>query len=157
MKKAIFIATFLFLGFLHSNAQTEQNTLLLGGGVTFQTSGGQSAFLANPNFGIFAWNNVAIGAQFTLLSQDGYSAWALGPFVRAYFAGSTRGKFYGQFGLNVGGADGSDTEVGFGLGAGYSIFLNRSIALEIGANYNKTGDAEGIFGMGAGFQIHFKR
>jgi|SRR5688572_7142744 len=156
MKKAIFIAALLSLIFITSNAQTEKGTLLLGGNISFQTAGGSSTFIATPGVGIFAWNNVAIGAQFTLVAQEGFSSWALGPFVRAYFAGSDRGKFYGQFGVNIGGADNTDTEVGFGIGAGYAIFLNRSIAIDLGTSYNKTGDREGIFAIGAGFQIHFK-
>jgi hypothetical protein len=50
-----------------------------------------------------------------------------------------------------------DTEVGFGIGAGYALFINRSVALEFGANYTKAGDSDGIFGIGIGFQIHYKK
>jgi opacity protein-like surface antigen len=157
MKKAIFIAAFILIGFINVNAQTEKGTFLLGGDISFQTSGGASVFAATPNVGVFAWNNVALGAQLAILASDGYSAWAIGPFVRGYFAGSEKGKFFGQFGINVGGSDDADTEVGFGLGAGYAVFLNKSVALEFGASYNKTGDIDGIFGLGVGFQIHFKK
>lgn len=157
MKKAIFITALLVAGFTSANAQTEKGTLLLGGNLSFQTAEGSSVFIATPSVGVFAWNNVAIGAQFTLFTSDGTSAWAFGPFVKGYFAGSEKGKLFGQFGLNVGGGENADTEVGFGLGAGYAIFLNRSIAIDIGASYNKAGDADGIFGLGAGFQIHFKK
>jgi opacity protein-like surface antigen len=157
MKKILFITAFLIAGVISANAQTEKGTLLLGGNISFQTADGASVFIATPSFGVFAWNNVAIGAQFTLVSSDGSSAWALGPFVKAYFAGSEKGKFFGQFGLNVGGGDNVDTEVGFSLGAGYAIFLNKSIAIDLGVNYTRAGDTDGIFGIGAGFQIHFKR
>jgi len=157
MKKFLLIATFIVTGFISANAQTEKGTLLLGGDVTFQTSDGNSAFTARPAVGYFIANNFAIGGQFTLFASDGYSSWALGPFVRGYFAGSEKGKFYGQLGLNVGGATGTDTQVGFGLAAGYAIFLNRSIAIDLGLSYDKTGDTKGIFGVGAGFQIHFKK
>jgi opacity protein-like surface antigen len=157
MKKLIFITAFLIAGFTSVNAQTEKGTLLLGGAISFQAAEGASIFTATPSVGVFAWNNVAIGAQFTLFTGDGFSAWALGPFVKAYFGGSEKGKFFGQFGLNVGGGDNVDTEVGFGIGAGYAIFLNKSIAIDIGASYNRAGDTDGIFALGAGFQIHFKK
>jgi hypothetical protein len=157
MKKAIFIAAILFAGLFNASAQTEKGTVLLGGNISFQTSDGATLFSATPNVGIFAWNNVALGAQLTILAAEGYSAWAFGPFVRGYFAGSDKGKLFGQFGINVGGADDVDTEVGFGVGAGYALFLNSSIALEFGANYNKAGNSSGIFGLGIGFQIHFKK
>jgi hypothetical protein len=157
MKRIIFITAFIIAGIASVNAQTEKGTLLLGGDISFQTSDGNSLFTAKPNVGFFVANNFAIGGQFTLFAGDGFTSWALGPFVRGYFAGSEKGKFYGQLGLNVGGATGTDTEVGFGVAAGYAIFLNRSIAIDLGLSYDKTGDNEGIFGIGAGFQIHFKR
>jgi len=157
MKKFLFIAAFIVAGIINAHAQTEKGTWLMGGDVTFQTSDGNNVFIARPNFGYFVARNFAVGGQLTILAQDGYNSWAVGPFVRGYFAGNEKGKFYGQLGLNVGGASGTDTEVGFGIGAGYAFFLNQSIAINLGLNYDKTGDSEGIFGIGAGFQIHFKR
>lgn len=157
MKKILFVTAFIIAGIVSANAQTEKGTLLLGGDVSFQTSDGNSVFIAKPAIGYFVARNLAIGGQFNLLAGDGYTSWALGPFVRGYFAGNEKGKFYGQLGLNVGGASGTDTEIGFGIGAGYAIFLNQSIAINLGLAYDKTGDSEGIFGIGAGFQIHFKK
>lgn len=155
MKKVLLVATIMVAGFMSADAQTEKGNFLLGGNVTFQTSDGTSVFMAAPNLGYFVANNIAVGARVNLLTSEGYTAWAAGPFVRGYFLGSDKGKFFGEGGVNIGGADGADTEVGFGVGAGYAIFLNRSVALEFGANYTKTGEAEGIFGLGVGFQIHF--
>jgi len=157
MKKILLIAAFMVAGFISANAQTEKGTLLLGGDISFQTSDGNSLFTAKPAVGYFIANNFAIGGQFTLFASDGFTSWAIGPFIRAYFAGSEKGKFYGQLGLNVGGASGTNTEVGAGIAAGYAIFLNRSIAIDLGLSYDKTGDSKGIFGVGAGFQIHFKK
>lgn len=156
MKKTFFVAAFLVAGFMSANAQTEKGTLLLGGNVSFQTSDGISYFSAAPNVGFFIANNLAIGVRGNLLTGESYTAWAVGPFVRGYFAGSEKGKLFAEGGVNVGGVTDEDTEVGFGLGAGYALFLNKSVALEFGANYAKTGSAEGIFGLGIGFQIHFK-
>ena len=157
MKKVILVATILVAGFTSANAQTEKGTVLLGGNISFQTSDGESVFSASPNVGFFVANNIAVGGRFSIATTDGYTAWAVGPFVRGYFAGSDKGKFFAEGSGNVGGATETDTEVGFGAGAGYALFLNKSIALEFGANYNKFGDAEGIFGLGIGLQIHFKK
>ena len=157
MKKVFLVASILVAGFISANAQTEKKTVMLGGNITFQTSDGESVFAAAPNVGFFVANNIAVGGRFSIVTSEGYTAWGVGPFVRGYFAGSDKGKFFAEASGNVGGVTDSDTEVGFGAGAGYALFLNKSIALEFGANYNKLGDAEGIFGVGIGFQIHFKR
>ncbi|MDP4264554.1 MAG: hypothetical protein Q8941_18635 [Bacteroidota bacterium] len=157
MKKIILIATLIVTGFINAEAQTENGTVLLGGDISFETSNGNGVFTASPRVGYFVVKNFAVGGEFNLLTSEGFTSWAIGPFVRGYFAGTEQGKFYGQLGVNVGGATGSNTRVGFGIGAGYAIFLNRSIAIDLGLNYNKTGDTNGIFGIGAGFQIHFKK
>ena len=137
-------------------AQTEKGNLMLGGGFSLQVSDGNTVAVFNPNLGYFILNNVAVGAQFALIATDGNTAWALGPYIRGYFLGSTKGKFFAQGGFNIGGAEGSDVHAGFGIGAGYALFLNQSIALEFAASYNDIGD-EGVFGLGVGFQIHFKK
>lgn len=157
MKKIILIATFIVAGIISAQAQTAKGTTLLGGDISFQTSNGNSVFTATPRVGYFIVNNFALGGEFNLLTSEGFTSWALGPFIRGYFGGTPRDKFYGQFGLNVGGATGTNTQLGFGIGAGYAIFLNQSIAIDLGLSYNKTGDAEGIFGIGVGFQIHYKK
>jgi hypothetical protein len=157
MKKLFLVISFIATGIIAAKAQTEKGNILLGGNISFQTSDGTSVFSATPNIGFFIANNVAIGAQLNLLTGEGYTAWAFGPFIRGYFAGSDKGKFFAQGGINIGGADGVDTEVGFGIGAGYALFINRSVALEFGANYTKAGDSDGIFGIGIGFQIHYKK
>ena len=50
-----------------------------------------------------------------------------------------------------------DSQFTYGAGLGYASFLNKSVALELGANYQKMGDFPGSFGLGVGFQIHFKK
>src|SRR5258706_966400 len=131
MKKIILIAALIVSGFTSAYAQTEKETVLLGGDITFQASGGNSVFTASPKVGVFLFNNFAIGGQFDLLTSNGFTSWAVGPFGRIYFAGSERGKFYGQLGLNVGGATGAKTQAGFGIGAGYAIYLNKRIAIDL--------------------------
>ena len=138
------------------SAQTEKGTLLLGGNATFQAVDGASLFVFNSNLGVFVSNNFAIGLQANILSSDGSSAWALGPFARLYFTENVKGKPFAQASLNLGGGDGSDVSLGGGLTGGYAFFLNQSIALELAASYFRIDDS-GLFVLGAGFQIHFKR
>ena len=140
-----------------AQAQTEHGTILLGGGMSFEAPSGTSVFRASPNVGIFVLNDVAISAKLSLFASKEVTTWALGPSIRLYLFGNDRGKFIVQSGVNVGGAKHSSTDFGFDIGAGYSAFLNRSIALELLASYTKTGDIKGIFSMGAGFQIHYRK
>ena len=153
------------------NAQTERGTYLLGGGASFATTDGQSLFVLNPNIGYFVANNFAVGARANVVFVEDANSYSIGPFARYYFggksaattsgttasSGTTGGKFFGQAGINVGGGKNSDTELGVGLGLGYAFFLNRSIALETAAYYDKNGEREGTFTVGVGFQIHLSR
>ncbi len=139
------------------SAQTEKGTYLLGGGASFQTSDGNSAFTLSPNVGYFFINNFAAGLRLSVYATDGYHAYTVGPFARYYFGTSTSGKFFGQAGINVGGAKNTDSEVGVGVGVGYALFLNKSIALETAAYYDKTGHSKGLFTLGVGFQIHLRK
>lgn len=57
MKKAILIAAFLVFGFLASNAQTEKNTLLSGGSISFSATCGSTTILSTFYIELSAWNN----------------------------------------------------------------------------------------------------
>ncbi|MBL7739997.1 MAG: hypothetical protein JNK14_12330 [Chitinophagaceae bacterium] len=138
------------------NAQTERGTLMLGGSASLQATEDVSVVLINPNFGVLAANNFAVGLQASILSSDGYSQWALGPYVRFYFGKNEKGKLFGQGSLSVNGGDGSDVFLGAGLTGGYAVFLNKSIAVEVSASYFRIDDS-GMVIVGAGFQIHFKK
>jgi outer membrane protein len=138
------------------NAQTEKGTWLLGGDVTYVSAENISTFSASPGIGYFVTENLAIGAQLAIISSDGFSSWAVGPYGRYYFTKNTSGKPFLGAGINFGGATGGDTRTGFSIEGGYAVFLNKSISLEIGAAYNRTSDVN-IFGAGVGFQIHFKK
>jgi len=140
-----------------SQAQTDKGTVLLGGGMTFEAPSGSAVFRASPNIGIFVLNDVAISAKLSLFATKGVTSWALGPAIRLYLFGTEQGKFIVQSGINVGGAKNSSADFGFDVGAGYAAFFNRSIALEFLAGYVKTGDIKGIFSLGAGFQIHYRK
>lgn len=155
--KHLLLTSILLTGLFSLQAQTDKGTLLLGGGLSFETSDGTSFFRASPNVGIFILNDVAASATFSLFTGEGATSWAIGPSIRLYLFGNERGKFITQIGVNVGGAKDADTDFGFEVGAGYAAFLNESIALDLLARYTKTGDVKGIFSLGVGFQIHYKK
>lgn len=161
MRKLVFITTLCFIAISQNViGQTEKGTLLLGGNGSFESQGGESAFLLNPNVGIFLADNYAAGLSATLLTGSGNTIWGLGPYGRAYFGSSEKGKLYAQAGVNLLGFSndfGSDTEFGWTIGAGYAVFLNQSIALELGPQYSKIGDSDGRFNINVGFQIHFNK
>jgi opacity protein-like surface antigen len=156
MKKIFFAFGVALLSVITTHAQTEKGTLLLGGDVSFNSTDGNSQFVARPNIGVFVANNFAIGGQGYLFTGDGFTSWRVGPFARYYFTQSTKGKPFVGADVSVGGTDDSDTEFGFGARAGYAIFLNQSIALELGVSYERLNEMDGI-SIGAGFQIHLKR
>lgn len=139
------------------SSQTEKGTWLLGGSAAFVKSKGSGTLSIVPTVGYFLINHVAGGAQVNILSNKAGSYFTIGPFGRYYFYGDDRGRFYAGAGLNIGGGSNTKFDTGFSLAAGYAAFLNESIAIDIGTNYNKVGSSNGIFTLGAGFQIHFMR
>jgi hypothetical protein len=156
MKKFLFVLGIAVLSAITTHAQTEKGTLLLGGDVTFSSTDGESNFTARPNIGVFVANNFAIGGQGYLFTGDGFTSWRVGPFARYYFTDNAKGKPFVGARANIGGIDGSDTEFGFGATAAYAIFLNKSIALEMGVHYDHLDEMDAI-SVGVGFQIHLKR
>jgi len=139
-----------------SKAQIEKGTILLGGGAAFTSAEGESSFFINPNVGFFVVNRIAVGVNASLFTAGGSTTWSFGPFGRYYFGNNESGKPFGGLGFGLSGFDGGDTNFGVGLTAGYAIFLNRSIALELAAHYDRISDFDQL-SIGAGFQIHFKQ
>ncbi len=145
-----------------ANAQTEKSTYLLGGSLQFAStsytgSGSSSTFNFSPNVGYFFMKNYAVGGQFDLATGGGSTSWALGPYIRGYFTDNKNGKPFAQAGIGFGGASGGgNTSVTFHLRGGYAAFLNKNIALEFAANFQTMKGAT-VFGLGAGFQIHFAK
>ncbi|MEP7266827.1 MAG: hypothetical protein ABI844_04305 [Saprospiraceae bacterium] len=155
MKKIFYLSFFVLLFANIASTQTEKGTWLLGGSAGYTTSKNSGSLIINPSVGYFVINNLAGGGQFSLVALKGASSYSLGPFIRYYFMGDDRGRFYASAGLNIGGGTGTKFGTGYSLGAGYALFLNESISINLGANFNKVGDNNNIFFLGAGFQIHF--
>jgi hypothetical protein len=157
MKKLVFAAFLIVAMISGANAQTEKGTKLLGGGASFASQDGVTWWSINPSYGSFIKDNLAIGAEAMLGGYDGESNWMLGAYAKPYFGGTENGKFFGKAMLGFGDTQSVDAEFSWGASLGYAAFLNKSVALEFGANYSKIGDFKGVFGLGLGFQIHFKK
>ncbi len=160
MRKIFIVALFVVIGSITANAQTEKATWLLGGDVSISVNspkggGSNTIFSLSPNAGYFFMKNYAVGGMFNLTTGGGQTFWTLAPFIKGYFSDNAKGKPFAQVGLGVGGAGGGTT-TSFVARGGYAMFLNKSIALEMGAQLSlQTGLTQ--FGVGAGFQIHFKK
>ena len=156
MKKLLIVFGISLISVISAHAQTEKGTLLLGGDATFSSTDGNSQFVTRPSIGVFVANNFAVGAQAYLFFSDPDNSWRVGPFARYYFTKSTKGKPFVAARAGIGGIEKEDAKVGFGATAGYAIFLNRSIALELGVHYDYLDHMDAI-SIGAGFQIHLKK
>jgi hypothetical protein len=157
MKKLLAISIMVLFFAFSGKAQTEKSTMLLGGSFSFQSTDDVNIFIANPNVGFFIKKNIALGAEFTLIAANSTTSWSIGPYARAYFAGNTKGSFFGQAGISVGGSGGPDADLRLIGKAGYALFLNKSVALEFYAGYHSVSDDPDLFLMGVGFQIHLKK
>ena len=162
MKKLVLIAFVCTAMAFTASAQTEKGTWLLGGTAGFTSQGDLSYWNVSPDLGYFIKDKWALGGR---ASIDGYdngvdntTSWTFKAFVRPYFGESEMGKFFvdARVGFDNMGST-ADTELTYGGGVGYAMFLNRSIALEFGAGYDKTGDFDGKIAASVGFQIHFKK
>ncbi len=153
--KTLLLLTAMFVAGTSVFAQTEKGTVMLGGEINLLGQSGNTTFSATPNIGYFFLNNVAAGAELTLITGGGYTNWGIGPYLRGYFAGNEMGKAFAQVGLALAGSrynSASETSAGFAGKVGYAIFLNRSVALEMAAKILTGGGT--LYGLGAGFQIH---
>jgi hypothetical protein len=137
-------------------AQTAKSTWLAGGSMSFQNSNGSSVFILNPSAGYFIKDGLAIGGDALLTSTSGFTSWAIGPYVRKYFAPVEKGSFFGQAGFAAGGySNTSDANLWVPLKLGYAVFLNRHTALEFSAAYSiNLADDPGLLVLGVGFQLH---
>ena len=159
--KKVLLAVVILVGLSTvANAQTSKGTWLLGGGASFtsQSEGGQSYsdWSISPSIGGFIKNNLAIGALLDINGYDGGTSTNINAYVKPYFGGSETNKWFaiGTIGSISGGGD---TNLKYGIGLGNATFLNKSVALEVSANYSQlnTVVSSSEFALKVGFQIHF--
>lgn len=176
MKKLLTIL--LSLGAFMSTvyAQTTQGNLVFGGAVGYtsqkQEDAGEddkySAFEFSPSVGYFVADNLAVGLDFSILSEkednglggdDKTTTLLVGPFVRYYkFTSNDKFAFYGQAGFGIGSRkiepDGANetkqSAFNVYISPGFSYFFNEHWAIDLqlqGITYstfdpNTDGDAD---------------
>jgi len=168
MKRILLTALIaLVAGF--ASAQTEKGGWMVGASVAnlnYGLTDKDFSLDLTPQAGYFISDNVALGGQLLLSvysPKDGESltSWGIAPFVRGYFGGTEKGKFFGQGNVGVAGSSFDDeTTTAFALGAtaGYAYFITRNVSLEtgLGYSYSKAKDFDGSsnLGLNFGFQIY---
>jgi hypothetical protein len=165
----------LVLAGFSASAQTEQGNFLVGGMVQLTVAKANTNIEISPNAGYFFTDNFAAGANFSLAySKTGSgdnafksTVFALGPFVRYYVAtpSNVRPFLQGDFNFTTEKfkqtTTNTRTGIGYFVGPGVAIFLNRNVALEGLAGYRhfayKGEDGNGGFAFKLGFQVYLSR
>jgi hypothetical protein len=158
--KKVLLAVVILVGLSTvANAQTNKGTWLLGGSAGFANQGSESAWNINPSIGNFIKDNLAIGGEIALAGSSQYdgTATTISAYVKPYFGGSDTNKWFAKAGLGMFKSQYmTENKFAYGVGFGNATFLNKSVALEVSANYKKIADIQdGVFDFNVGFQIHF--
>ncbi|WKS95972.1 hypothetical protein [Riemerella columbina] len=175
MKKLILGAAVFAAGlFSTANAQIQEGNWMVGGHVADMRFTNGFELNLQPQAGYFIKDNWAVGAKVGLdiLSPKGTSDtqtnWSITPFTRYYFGDNQidgllkNGRFFAEGLVGFGGinsSEGASTNgVQLGIGAGYSYFISRNVALEGMLNFDTvTGGGNtlgnGNLGFSFGFQI----
>lgn len=160
--KKILIAALLTLVTFGVDAQITKQTILAGGGVTFNQYRNKDLNIKTTNFSLqqqlaFAFaDNVVLGARLgvgTSSSSNNFS-FSFAPFARYYVSNFF---VHGGFGYIYNGNDGSallDGEIG------YALFLNNTVAIEPALYYNQmfaNNSFSSDMGAKLSLQIYFNR
>lgn len=167
MKKLLLLSAFVIAFGFGARAQTEEGTWMIGTNVAnIDYLFDSETFNLNllPQAGYFVSDNIAVGAQANLgiISGGGetITTYGIGPFVRGYFGGTEKAKFFAQGNVAYSGvSDGvSSNQFDAGVALGHAWFLNKHVAFEtaLAYSYVKQEDVDGQSGLGLrlGFQIH---
>lgn len=138
------------------------------GSAGYYVEGKSFNFNLNPKAGYFLSDDIVIGAStnvalYAAKNEDNIWSYGIGPFARYYIPGgeNATGRFFGEgrFGVS-GNSVNKEAFLVFGVGAGYSHFVTKSVALEVLTEYNYSRvNVAGIpgnsrFGLSLGFQIY---
>jgi hypothetical protein len=147
---------------LSAKAQTEKGHIMVGSQfANIHADKTEFSAIASPGIAWFLSDNFALGATLGLgyakpKSEDGTFMYGLSPMARYYFAGNEKNKFFGQVDFGFAGisTDGDNSTLwNAGAGLGYNHFINRSVALELGAGYDYTKEKK-IDGLSS-FDLNF--
>ncbi|PWS31326.1 outer membrane beta-barrel protein [Pedobacter paludis] len=156
------------IGFV-ANAQTEKGSWMVGAqaaNINYNTTSEVFSFSLSPQAGYFVKDNLAIGGKLSLdiVSASGSTAtsWGIGPFVRGYFGGTEKAKFFAEGNVGLGGisySGASSTAYNLGATVGYAYFITKNVGLETGLGYGYSNSTSGgmsssDLGLNLGFQIY---
>lgn len=176
--KLLFIATLFFT--ITANAQITQGNWMVGGSGSFKSYTGKrfdngNIFKYNfteisPNIGYFFIDKLVVGTKINLTFTKSLDvldkSYNIGPFIRYYFLKPenqinvfAQANFgYGEY-INDDNSKFSTRNYGFKVGP--VIYLNSSVALEMGLEYNKSNENSTLdsnyFQISLGFQIHLEK
>ncbi|WP_416438421.1 outer membrane beta-barrel protein [Phnomibacter sp. MR] len=172
--KKIVLSSLLFMATM-AQAQTEENSVLVGGGLALQTGSGNSQFAFTPTVGYFFADNFVFGGTLNFTNQKlgtvKNNSFGIGPFARYYFGNtSTKPFVVGEFDFLSSKSTQTIANVStvtktngtrFLIGMGFAAFVNESVAVEGVSGYSfskfKNVDGNGGFTLRFGFGIYFNR
>lgn len=179
----ILISLTLFLT-TPSYSQINKGNWMVGGNASFNNNSNSlndgpnvksSTFLVNPNIGYFLFDKFTTGIKTGLIiylrkdspSETGYN---FGPYLRYYFLKQDKVlNLFLEGNYNYGRYNTTNSAVtnSYGFTAGPVIFLNSSVAIELGLNYSKLVSKQDIgfiqkneqsnFSVLIGLQIHLEK
>lgn len=171
MKKILLAGMLLAASFAH--AQTEEKSVLVGGGFSLQTGSGNSQFTLNPTVGYFVADNFLVGGTLAFNTQKlgtvKTTEFGIGPFARYYFGNTNTKPFLvGEFDFLSSKTKQTSTSneiknngTRFLIGLGFAAFVNETVAVEGVSGYSfskfKNVDGNGGFNLRLGFGIYFNR
>lgn len=170
--KNILLAGMIFAA-TYTHAQTEKESVLVGGGFALQTGSGNSQFSLNPTVGVFLANNFVLGGTLAFNTQKlgnvKTTEFGIGPFARYYFGStSTKPFVVTEFDFLSSKTKQTTTPIEiknngtrFLIGLGFAAFVNETVSVEGVSGYSfnkfKNVDGSGGFNLRLGFGIYFNR
>ncbi len=168
----LFYLTTLLLACIQLQAQTQQGSMMIGGNAGFANSSqgdfSTTVVSINPSIGYFVIDKLAVGASLgiSFFSGDLFegTSFGVGPFARYYFTDGSNIRPFGQAGFDWSSfkpkEGDSQSNTGFDIGVGASLFLNDHVAIDgiIGYNSMKADgedDSTNTFGITFGVQAFF--
>ncbi|HZG23145.1 MAG TPA: outer membrane beta-barrel protein [Chitinophagaceae bacterium] len=171
--KRIVVSLFALLGLgLVASAQTEKGNWLVGGNITLNTAKQNTQVAINPSAGYFFMNNIAAGINANVshakFGGNKTTTLGVGPFARYYFGTmNIRPLLEASLDFNsnkvetsaTGSASTTENGTGYFLGGGLAAFINRNVAIEGLAGYDRTSvnGGSGGFNLRIGFQVYLSR
>lgn len=177
--KLLFIASLLFTGV--ANAQITKGNWMVGGSGSFKSytskrfDNGNNTFKYNfteisPNIGYFFIDKLVVGTKINLTFTKSLDvldkSYNIGPFIRYYFLKpENQINVFAQANFGYGEYINDDNSKfptrNYGFKVGPVIYLNSSVALEMGLEYNKSNENSTLdsnyFQISLGFQIHLEK